>query len=246
MNVRIELMEQEGGFVGIINTRGFDKNTVYGCDYLVTGSVNGQTLNLKRKSVRRGVGMSNEDCIWFQELDLRLQKTNNEEQLKGVWVWVGDDQKDQFTFVKSQDSVSEVTKDEITAYVEETYRMYEENNVLLPVVDRMSNKIADLFVDSGDIVLDFSVDSASVHDSIAVFFNGNLISADHNFKKAPLRVRLKELAPGANDVVVISQSVAQKKLNVRLDVKFQGKSQQFTLQPGYTRNELLFFHRKQE
>lgn len=245
MNVRIELMEQDGGFVGIINTRGFDKNTVYGCDYLVTGSVNGQTLNLKRKSVRRGIGMSNEDCIWFQELALRLQKTNAVEQLKGDWVWMSEEA-DQFTAVKSQDSVSEVTKDEITAYVEETYRMYEENNVMLPIVDRMSNKIADIYVDSGDIVLDFSVDSASVHDSIAVFFNGNLISADHNFIKAPLRVRLKELAPGANDVVVISQSVAQNKLNIRLDVKFQGKSQQFTLHPGFTRNELLFFHRKQE
>lgn len=245
MNVRIELMQQEGGFVGVINTRGFDKNTVYGCDYLVTGTVNGQTLNLKRKNVRRGIGMSNEECVWFQELELRLQRTTNGEQLKGVWVWMNESS-DQFTAVKSQDSVSEVTKDEITAYVEETYRIFEENNVLLPIIERYQNKIAEINVDSGDIVLDFSVDSASVHDSIAVFFNGNLISIGHDFKKAPLRIRLKELAPGSNDVIVVSQSVAQNKLSLLLDVKFHGKSQQFTLHPGFTRNDVLYFHRKQE
>ena len=245
MNVRIELMEQDGGFVGIINTRGFDKNTVYGCDYLVTGSVNGQTLNLKRKSVRRGVGMSNEECFWFQELALRLQKTNAVEQLKGDWVWMSEEA-DQFTAIKSQDSVSEVTKDEITAYIEETYRMYEENNVLLPIVDRMNNKIAELNIDSGDIVLDFSTDAPTIHDSIAVVFNGQVISENHNLKKAPLRIRLKELLPGMNDIVVISQSVAQNKLTVQLVVKNEDKSQQFTLHPGFTRNEVLFIHRKQE
>ena len=245
MNVRIELIEQEGGFVGIINTRGFDKNTVYGCDYLVTGSVNGQTLNLKRKSVRRGVGMSNEDCIWFQELDLRVQKTNNGEQLKGYWVWISEEA-DQLTVVKSQDSVSEVTKDEITAYVEETYRMYEENNVLLPIIDRLNHKAGELNIDSGDIVLDFSIDSLSVHDSIAVVFNGQIISQLHDFKKAPLRIRLKELAPGSNDIMVISQSVAQNKITLQLVVKYGDKSQQYSLYPGFTRNEVLFLYRKQE
>jgi hypothetical protein len=245
MNVRIELMEQEGGFVGVINTRGFDKNTVYGCDYIVTGAVSGGSLRLKRKDVRRGVNMSNEDCIWFRELDLRLQQSNSGEQLKGVWLWMSDEA-DQFTAVRSQDSVSEVTKDEITAYVEETYRMYEENNVLLPIVDRLNKKVADITIDSGDIVLDFTTDSVSVHDSIAVVFNGQVISASHNFKKAPLRIRLKELAPGANDLVVISQSVAQNKLTFQLVVSNEGKSQQFTIHPGFTRNEVLFLHRKQE
>lgn len=245
MNVRIELIEQEGGFVGVINTRGFDKNVVYGCDYIVTGTKDGQSVNLKRKNVRRGIAMSDEECVWFQSLNLRLQQTGKSEELKGAWVWM-DESRDQFTAVKSQDSVSEVTKDEITAYVEETYRIYEENNVMLPAADRYSNKIADIHVDSGDIVLDFSVDTVSVHDSITVVFNGQPISAFHDFKKTPLRIRLRELMPGINDIIVISQSVAQNKLKIRLDVKYHGKSQQFTLHPGFTRNEVLFFHQKQE
>ena len=245
MNVRMELMENEGGFIGVINTRGFEKNTVYGCDYIVIGSVNGEKLSLKKRNVRRGVNMSSDDCGWFQELDLRVQKTNNGEQLKGYWVWISEEA-DQLTVVKSQDSVSEVTKDEITAYVEETYRMYEENNVLLPIIDRLNHKAGELNTDSGDIVLDFSIDSLSVHDSIAVVFNGLIISQLHDFKKAPLRIRLKELAPGSNDVMVISQSVVQNKITLQLVVKYGDKLQQYSLYPGFARNEVLFLYRKQE
>ncbi len=241
----MELIENEGGFVGVINTRGFEKNTVFGCDFIVTGSDNGEKLSLKKRNVRRGVNMSSDDCEWFQELDLRVQKTNSGEQLKGLWVWISNEA-DQLSLVRSQDSVSEITKDEITAYVEETYRMYEENNVLLPIIDRLNHKAGELAVDSGDIVLDFSIDSTTLHDSITVVFNGQVISEFHDFKRSPLRIRLKELTPGNNDIIVISQSVAQNKLTLQLVVKHGGMSHQFSLTPGFTRNELLFLYRKQE
>jgi hypothetical protein len=245
LNVRIELMEQDGVFVGIINTRGFDKNTAYGCDYVVTGNLQGTRVQLKRKSVRRGISMSDQECLWFREADLRIQKTNNGEQVSGNWIWMND-QADAFTATKSQDSVSEVTKDEIADYVEDTYLLYEQNNVLLPAGDRLNKTVATISIDSSDLVLDFSSLSPSVHDSITILFNGEPISHLHDLNKAPLRIRLKALPYGRNELILVSQSVAQNKLKILLELKHQGKSQQFTLQPGFTRNEVLFFNRKQE
>lgn len=245
MNVRLELFEQDSAFVGIINTRGFNQNTVYGCDYVVSGTTQGSKLKLRQKALRRGVAMSNEDCLWFRELDLTIQKTGIGEQVSGRWIWMNEEG-DAFTAQKTQDSASEITRDEIAAYVEETYRIYEEKNVLLAPSDRLNNKVATLPIDSSDIILDFSSAVPSVHDSIAILFNGEPIADFHDLNKKPLRIRLKALPVGNNEVIVISQSVTQNKLNVLVEIRYRGNSQQFTLHPGFTRNEVLFLQREEE
>jgi hypothetical protein len=53
MNVRIEVTEKENELVGVISTRGFENNTSYGCDYIVSGWVEKNKLILRRKNVQR-------------------------------------------------------------------------------------------------------------------------------------------------------------------------------------------------
>ena len=111
--------------------------------------------------------------------------------------------------------------------------------------NRLYQKAGELNVDSTDILLEFSSIDKSMHDSISVMFNGELISTDHDLSKRPLRIRLKQLAPGANDIIVISQSIAQNKLKIRLLLKQGEFINEYTLEPGYIRNSLLLLKRKQ-
>ncbi|MEJ8843089.1 hypothetical protein WG954_11930 [Lacibacter sp. H375] len=244
MSVRVELMETDGEYIGIVYSRGFDKNTSFGCDYLVGGRLYDGKISLVRKEVMRGVAMSKTDCAFFEELYLTVSKNDAGPQANGRWYWRGDEF-DSFSAVKTDSVISEFTKDEIGDYIQDLYNQFEQRNILLKPENRLYQKFGELEIDSSDILLEFTSIDKSVHDSITVLFNGDVIANEHDLSKRPLRIRLKELTPGVNDIIVISQSVAQNKLNIRLSVKQQQLVKEYTVEPGFIRNSLLLLKRKE-
>lgn len=244
MSVRVELMETDGEYIGIVSSRGFDKNTVFGCDYLVGGRMYDGKISLIRKEVMRGVAMSKTDCVFFKELYLTVSKDDVGAQANGRWYWMGETF-DSFSATKTDSVISEFTKDEIGDYIQELYKEFEERNILLKPEYRLYQKVSELEVDGSDILLKFSSVDKTKPDSISVLFNGELIANDHDLSKRPLRVRLKELAPGVNDIIVISQSVAQNKLKIHLLLKQGEITNEYMLEPGYIRNSLLLLKRKE-
>lgn len=244
MNVRLELMETDGEYIGIVSSRGFDKNTAFGCDYLVGGRMYDGKMSLVKKEVMRGVAMSKTDCAFFEELYLLVSKNGTRTEVNGRWYWRGD-AFDSFSAVKTDSVVSEFTKDEIGEYIQDLYNQFEERSMFLKPENRLYQKVSEIEVDSTDILLEFSSTDKNEHDSISVLFNGDAIANDHDLSKKPLRIRLKELTPGMNDIIVISQSVAQKKLKIRLVLKQGQTSNEYTLEPGFIRNSLLLLKREQ-
>jgi hypothetical protein len=244
MNVRVELMETDGEYIGVIYSRGFDQNTSFGCDYLVGGRVYDGKISLLFKDIQRAVAMSKTECAYFRELYLTLPKNSSETTITGKWYWRGDEF-DTFTASKTDSVVSELAKEEVDTYIKSLYDTFEKRNVLLNPENRLYQKAGEIAIDSTDIILEFSSIDNSKHDSISVLFNGDLIANDHDLTKRPLRIRLKGPVPGVNDVVVISQSIAQNKLNIKLVVKQHGSLYEYTLEPGFIRNSLLLLKRKE-
>lgn len=244
MNVRVELMETDGEYIGIVSSRGFDKNTAFGCDYLVGGRVYDGKISLVRKEVMRAVAMSKTDCAFFEELYLTVSKNDTGKQVKGKWYWRSEEF-DFFSASKTDSVISELTRDEIGDYVQDLYKQFEEQNILLNPESRLYQKAGELEVDSSDILLEFTSIEGNIHDSIIVLFNGEEVAVSNSLAIRPLRIRLKELAPGVNDIVVISQSIAQNKLNIRLLVKQPQLLREYILEPGFIRNSILLLKRKE-
>ena len=244
MNVRVELMETDGEYIGIVSSRGFDQNTSFGCDYLVSGRLYNGQISLVRKEVMRGVAMQEIDCAFFEELYLTVPKNDPGKQVKGKWYWRSEEF-DFFSASKTDSVISELTKDEIVYYIRELYDQFEKDNVVLKPESRLFQKAGELEVDSSDILLEFTSIEGNIHDSIIVLFNGEEVAISNSLAKRPLRIRLKETAPGLNDIIVISQSIAQNKLKIRLQVKQQQQTQEFTLEPGFVSNSLLLLKRKE-
>jgi hypothetical protein len=243
MSVRVELMETDGEYIGVVYSRGFDKNTSFGCDYIVGGRIYDGKISLMLKQIMRAVAMSKKDCAFFEELYITIPKNDTVTQIDGKWYWIGE-AFDSFSAVKTDSVISELAKDEITGHIQDLYNQFEQRNILLKPENRLYQKVSELEVDSTDILLEFSSIDKSIHDSISVLFNGEVIASEHDLSKRPLRIRLKELTPGVNDIIVISQSIAQNKLNIRLNVKQQQLAQVYTLEPGFIRNSLLLLKRK--
>ena len=244
MNVRLELIESDGEYIGVLYSRGYDRNTSFGCDYIVAGRVANGRICLNVKEVKRGVAMSKTDCAYFKELCLSIPKGNSVKKLAGSWCW-RTQECDDFTASQTDTIISELSKDEIDNYVQELYEGFEKNQVVLQPENRLYQKVAQLEVDSSDILLEFNSAGNNQHDTISVFFNGDLIAEQHDLSKRPLKIRLKELPTGSSDIIVISQSVAQNKLNIRLTVNHQQQSHVYILEPGHIRNSLLIFKRKE-
>lgn len=243
MNVRMELMQTDNQVLGIITTRGFEKNTMYGCDYLVSGYMNDKKLRLARTNIRRGVAMSKTECSFFRQLELQINKPDTAKTIAGSWVW-NDDERDVFTAVKTDPQISESAKDEINAYVEELYNSFEQTNLYMVPAERLNQKVTELTADSTEILLDFYTTENSVNDSISVFLNGDPVSSKYPLFQKPLRIRLQQVDSGMNELLIISESMIKPTLQLRFIVKQGTQTQEFKLTPGFVRNALIWINRK--
>lgn len=244
MNVRLELVKQDSSFFGLLYTRGLEKNIVYGCDYFITGfSVNG-IVDFKWQKVQRAVAMKENDCRTFDHLIFGMKEEDSIKNVLGNWVWqngnVG-----VFSCSKVSEVISDMAADEISVYLDDLYTQYETLGILLPVKDRFMKKVFELQVDSSDIVVELSTIDSSNHDSISVYFNGNSIAELHDLVKKPLRLRLKDLPIGANDLLVVSESSDQPKLNILMKIIQQGVVNLITIHPGFTANSIVLFTKKE-
>lgn len=245
MKIRMEIAERDSSnYFGILYSRGIEKNTIYGCDYFISGTRERNTVNFKWQKVQRAVAMDKYECRMFNRLQLSYRKKDSAEVLAGKWVWE-EGRRDDISFTKVSDAISDMAQDEISGYIKDLYEEYESSGVLLAVEDRLPKKILELPIDSTDVIVEFSTIDSSMHDSISVYINGNFIAEVHNLARKPLRLRLKELGPGTNDLLIVSASRVQPKLNIQMEIIYRGELNAYTIQPGFTSSSLVLFNRKE-
>ncbi len=245
INVRLELMQEDSSLFGLLYTRGLEKNTIFGCDYFVTGSKSNNSFHFKWQKVQRSVAMSEKECYTFQRLELNFKQKDTVKKLEGGWAWRGG-QENFVSCTKVSDTISDMAADEISVYVKDLFEVFEKSGILLPVNERLPKKVFDLEVDSSDVIVEFSSIDSTKHDSIAVYFNGTKVVEVQSLLQKPLRVKLQSMPAGVNDLLIVSQSVKQGKLNVQVKVLYRGELSFITIQPGISINSLLLFTRKQE
>lgn len=244
LNVRLELMQEDSSLFGLLYTRGLEKNTVFGCDYFVTGFRAHNRFHFKWQKVQRSVAMNETDCQTFESLKLNFKQKDSVRKLDGFWTWQSG-QEDFVSWNKVSDSISDMATDEISVYVNNLYELFEKSGMKLPVNERLPKKVFNMDVDSSEVIIEFSTIDSSKYDSIAVYFNGNRIAESQSLLRKTLRVRLQSMPSGVNDMMVVSQS-EQLKVNVQVKVLYKGESSFITIQPGISINSLLLFTRKPE
>jgi len=246
MSIRMELVQQDSNHIfGLLYIRGLEKNTIYGCDYFVTGFYEFGKLNFKWQNVQRSIAMKETDCKTFERIIVGFKEKNSKQTIEGSWVWENGNT-DFISCVKVEDAISDMANDEITNYMKEVSDQYETMGILLSVKERFMKKVFNLQVDSSDIVVEFSVIESGNHDSISVYFNGNPIAELQDLKQKPLRIRLKDLLYGLNDLIIVSESVSQSKLNIRMKIIYEGEVNLMTIRPGFANNAHVQIIRKQE
>lgn len=206
MNVRIEIIQQGYSVSGMISTRGFQKNTTYGCDYIVHGWFEENRLVLGLENVQRAVAITQKDCASFKQVELALNSKDST-IAKGYWFWI-EDSKEVFVLKKMATEISEIARDEVD-----------------PIISRRfgaeTKKIDQLRVDYRTIVITVSSAAKEQGAPLCVRLNGKALATNFNLAKGALVIKLEDIE-AINRVVFLNNSGNGEQLDVKITFQ-QGK-----------------------
>jgi hypothetical protein len=244
MSIKLELVMDGINCAGVLYTRGVDKGAVFGCDYIVTGSHINEYFNLRQIKIIRSVLVGNAECDAFNKLILRHQPKDTLMNVTGTWFWKSEDEA-AMNLTSVNDEISETTLDEISAYRTEVYKFYEEKSIFLIPAERISHLYYETEVDSTDLIIDITAPASSKADSLQVFFNGESITDSYPLTSGQLRLRIKSIPPGMNELIVINTSQKLSKHFFSIGFTQHGKTKNSTGEISFVRNALFILNRRE-
>jgi hypothetical protein len=242
MNFRLELLEGDKKIYGVFYTRGTEKGTVFGCDFIVSGQLVMNYFWLKPVHLQRAVAISKEECGYLDNLTFFLSK-NDTTVLKGTWIWVSGATSD-FTCKKVSNDVSLTARDELEDYKKRLYTAYEEQKVLLAPAERLNVPVKVITVDSTTTTVDvFSADKDPA-DTVDIYINDELIIEQAPLSVKPVRLVLQSLDPGENELILINRSKVKSSVKLLVRISSKQDDLNFETVPTFTKNMVILFKRE--
>lgn len=243
MNVRIEVMQKEKELVGVISTRGFENNTAYGCDYIVTGQIVKNKLVLLRRNVQRGILMN--DCASFISIELTLDKTDTAGAAKAKWFWTNDN-KEAFGLKKTAALISEIAKEEI----DDADRMRIDKKENPEQVKQLhwpkTIPIDQLKVNNSRVIV-ITVSSVEKDPKapISASVNGEILALNFNLAKNVLSIKLEDIGL-INRVVFLNSSTTGEQLEIKVTFQQGKKTKEWITSLEARGDALLLLTRKND
>ena len=240
LKIRMELMQEGDDCYGVLYSRGYKKNTMFGCDYIVTGKFSSNTVQLRWANVQRAISMNKDDCSQMAALLLKMKDSVT---LSGIWQWIlGESIPAECK--KVSDSVSFTAKEEFALYKAAVIQSYEEQKIFLKVEDRFTEGIYNGEVDSSDLVVEIRSRDSTARDSIDVYLNSEILTSINHLYKNPLRLRLKDMPVGENNLIIVNKSISSYKAVLGIIIQHKGVMQEISAAATGAINVVLYFIRQ--
>jgi hypothetical protein len=233
MNVRIEVTQKGDRLHGVVTTRGFKKNTAYGCDYIVSGWVDNNKLILGQNNVQRGVAMTKNDCRSFKMIELYPTNSDSVSMAKSRWYWI-DNSKETFAVKKTGSEISEVAKEEMS-------NVDRRPDPPLGVVLKNEHMPGQLLyknlgthaVENKEVTLVVSSVETNPKATMTVTMNDRTLADNFKLSENVLVIRLKDIAQ-INNIDFINNSDRRFKLDVKILVQQESKKKEWivSITPG--------------
>ncbi|WP_407522372.1 hypothetical protein PDL71_14610 [Lacibacter sp. MH-610] len=145
---------------------------------------------------------------------------------------------------KVSDSVSFTAKEEFALYKAAVIQSYEEQKIFLKVEDRFTEGIYNGEVDSSDLVVEIRSRDSTARDSIDVYLNSEILTSINHLYKNPLRLRLKDMPVGENNLIIVNKSVSSYKAVLGIIIQHKGVMQEISAAATGAINVVLYFIRQ--
>ncbi|HEX4958852.1 MAG TPA: hypothetical protein VFV46_11790 [Lacibacter sp.] len=242
LSLRLELVNEGMQCIGVLYTRGADKGSVFGCDYIVAGIYLNNLFDLKQVKVIRSVAIRSTECDQFEKIAVSTPAPDSFRNVSGRWVWKSGESIE-LKLVKMDETISDQSIDEFTTYREELFKTYEEKSVVLLPAERWGQMIFQTEVDSTDLVVDIAGTEAGSSDSIQVFLNGDAVTNSYPLASGQLRLRIKAMSKGANELTVVNTSAITSKLFFSIGFTQHGKTKTSGGEATFARNAVFVLKR---
>lgn len=241
----LELEEDSTGRLwGMMYLRGFEKNMVTGCDYLVVGARDQNRVFLTWEKIVRQVNLNEETCGWLRRMTAIVSPTEaNGKSVVGVWS-SPNGTTSQFSTVQTAFQVSSNTTEELDKYGEELFLFVERSGFYLAPAARRFERVAEVFTDSTELVMEVRSAARKQGDSISVYLDGYTVVSLHDIFANPLRLRIQLADTGANEVLFVNESLLKNQLKISLSWIEDGDKKSITIEPTHTRSMLISIRRK--
>ncbi|MBN8668384.1 MAG: hypothetical protein J0M30_12865 [Chitinophagales bacterium] len=245
MRMTLELEEDSTGRLwGMMYLRGFEKNTVTGCDYLVVGARDQNRVFLTWEKIVRQVNLNEETCGWLRSMSAVIIPTEpNGKSLAGVWSSPNASVSN-FSTVQTAFEVSSSTSEELEKYGEDLFLFVERNGLYLPPAERRFERVAEIFTDSTELVMEVRSAARKQGDSISVYLDGFPSISLHDIFTNPLRLRIQLADSTTNEVLFVNESLLKNRLRINLSWIESGEKKSLAIEPTHTRSPLISIRRK--
>lgn len=228
-----------GRLWGMMYLRGFEKNTLIGCDYLVVGMHNGRLVNMAWQKVVRQVNLNDETCGWLRNMSGFYSATEiGINALSGVWK-SQNGLSSPFSVLQSDTVVSTSTREELDKYAEEMFAYFESNGLYLAPDQRRNDSAARILTDSAEVVLEIRSASRQTGDSISIYRDGEVAIFRHDVFQNPLRLRIPMTDSLPSEILFVNESPKRNKVRLRINWIEEGLPRSMELIPTHTRNQLF-------
>lgn len=242
INVRVEVTQHEKELVAVVSTRGFEKNTAYGCDYIAAGQIVKSKLRLMRTNVQRGIAMSTTDCSAFDLIELTLDKNDATNKAIVRWFWQGDS-KEVFVAKRTATEMSEIAKEEIDDVERKRISRNENREKVKQIHWSETIPIDHLQVNSKVIVITVSSVEKDPKAPISAFVNGRMVALNSNLAKNVLVIRIEDVAL-INRVVFFNNSATGEQLDLKIKFQQGKKTKEWVTSIGALDKALLELNRQ--
>lgn len=241
----LELEEDSTGRLwGMMYLRGFEKNTVTGCDYLVVGTHGQNRVVLVWEKIVRQVNLNEETCGWLQRMSaIVVPLEPNGKNMTGLWSSPNASVSN-FSIVQTAFQVSNNTTEELEKYSEDLFLFVERNGLYLPPAERRFERVAEIFTDSTELVMEVRSAARKQGDSLSVYLEGYPSVSLHDIFTKPLRLRIQLTDSVANEVMFVNESLLKNQVKIDLRWIEDGEKKSLAIEPTHTRNMLISVRRK--
>lgn len=240
----LELEEDSSGRSwGVMYLRGFEKNMVIGCDYLVVGFRKDDRVSLAWQKVIRQVNLNSETCGWLRSMTAIMKSGKQGQALEGNW-YSQNYTTSHFVSSRTSGEISSSSQEEMAKYADELFTYFENNGFYLPPDERKVDPVAEVVSDSAELALEIRSRLNRSGDSISIYLDGEKAISQHDISSKPLRLKIQLPDSSGTQVVFVNESLQRHTLKLTLSWIVEGKRQVLDIQPSHSRNLLFIIQRR--
>jgi hypothetical protein len=213
MGVQLELIPNNENFTAIFRTRYPENNVITGCDNLLVGRMDRQTLKLEMKIVLKETEVPAGSCNFFNTLRLQMKQNGAEIEASGELQGTDGFVIGRLTLNRADTALSFTVADEL----EEANRklkeaaianVFEEEKRAELMLDARAVQLSDsITLTENEVKIRVDAPEADRFHKVSIMVNGNPVLINKAPKQTPVQVTLQDLPPGETYIYLICHHV---------------------------------------